>query len=111
VQDGLASVTSDPLAPSLTAHQLPIGGWELRVQAPGARRVELNGDFTGWQPTALASSPGGSWTLTVPLAPGTYQVNLRIDDGPWMVPAGLLPLTDEFGGRVGLLVIPPGTGL
>jgi hypothetical protein len=68
--------------------------------------VELNGDFTGWQPIALSSRADDSWTVTLPLAPGTYQLNVRIDGGPWVVPAGILPVSDEFGGRVGVLVIP-----
>jgi len=104
--DDLSSATSDRAGVTLSARQAAAGNWELRVQAPMASRVELNGDFTRWQPTPLVSTPGGAWTLTLPLASGTYQLNLRIDGGPWIVPRGLLEVTDEFGGRVGLLVIP-----
>lgn len=93
-------------APSLVIRRGADGAWELRVQAPTATRVELNGDFTGWQPIALSSRADDSWTVTLPLAPGTYQLNVRIDGGPWVVPAGILPVSDEFGGRVGVLVIP-----
>ena len=78
----------------------------LRVRVPGAARVELKGDFTDWQPRAL--SPGldaGCWEITLPIAPGTYRVNLRVDGGAWGAPPGLLDVEDEFGGRVGLLVI------
>jgi hypothetical protein len=41
----------------------------------------------------------------LPLKPGKYQMNLRIDGGNWLVPPGLLSMSDEFGGTVGLLVI------
>jgi len=32
-------------------------------------------------------------------------MNLRIDGRGWLVPPGLLPLVDEFGGGVGLLIV------
>jgi len=78
----------------------------LTVRVPGAARMEMKADFTDWQPRAL--SPGsepGTWELAVPLAPGTYRVNLRVDGGEWNAPPGLPDLDDEFGGRVGVLVI------
>jgi hypothetical protein len=31
---------------------------------------------------------------------------LRIDDGEWSPPANLPVVDDDFGGRVGLLVVP-----
>jgi hypothetical protein len=33
-------------------------------------------------------------------------MNVRVDGGTWVIPPGLLPLKDEFGGSVGLLVVP-----
>jgi hypothetical protein len=32
-------------------------------------------------------------------------MNTRIDGGKWLVPQGLLSVSDEFGGAVGILVI------
>jgi hypothetical protein len=81
------------------------GSVSMRVVAPGARTVEISGDFTGWTPMTLQSAGDGSWTTRVPLAPGKYEMNIRIDGGAWIVPPGLLPLKDEFGGSVGLLVL------
>jgi hypothetical protein len=43
--------------------------------------------------------------VTLPLRPGKYQMNVRIDGGKWIVPKGLLSMSDEFGGAVGLLVV------
>lgn len=78
----------------------------LRVRIPGAARVELKGDFTGWEPVALApGGEAGTWQVTLPLAPGTYRLNVRVDDGEWTAPPGLMDVEDEFGGRVGLLVV------
>lgn len=77
----------------------------IQVNVPGARLVEINGDFTSWVPVPLVSAPGGQWAVTLPMTSGKYQMNLRVDGGPWIVPPGLLSMADEFGGRVGLLVI------
>jgi hypothetical protein len=77
------------------------------VSAPGAHGVEINGDFTQWTPLLLTQSVNdpSRWTTVLPIAPGKYEMNIRIDGGKWTVPPGLLSLLDEFGGAVGLLVI------
>jgi len=77
----------------------------VRVNAPGARLVEINGDFTNWTPIQLVPTGDGWWTSTLALKRGKYQMNLRIDGRDWTVPPGLLSMIDEFGGTVGLLVI------
>jgi len=77
----------------------------FRVDAPSARSVELNADFTHWQPVRLARDNGGQWSITLPVARGTYQMNIRLDGGAWIAPPGLLTSTDEFGGLVGLVTI------
>lgn len=82
------------------------GRQTIRVLAPNARTVELNGDFTRWTPIRLTKLAGGWWSAILPLASGTYQLNVRTDGGAWIVPPGLALLKDEFGGSVGLLVIP-----
>lgn len=77
----------------------------IRVRAPGASRVDLNADFTDWQPVALRRAGDGWWAVTLPIAPGTYQLNVRLDGGPWAVPPGLTTVKDEFGGTVGVLSV------
>ncbi|HEX9127524.1 MAG TPA: glycogen-binding domain-containing protein [Gemmatimonadaceae bacterium] len=77
----------------------------LRVNAPDARSVEINGDFTNWIPAPLSPMGGGWWSTTIPIKSGKYQMNVRVDGGQWIVPPGLLSMVDEFGGTVGLLVI------
>jgi hypothetical protein len=81
------------------------GSVVLRVSAPSAQSVEISGDFTGWSPVKLEAAGEGVWTGSFSLKPGQYQTNLRLDGGNWVVPPGLLPLKDEFGGSVGLLII------
>jgi len=75
--------------------------------ARGARSVEITGDFSNWVPVRLTPTGGTdeSWSVTLPMESGKYQMNIRIDGGPWTVPPGLLSMLDEFGGSVGLLVV------
>ena len=94
-----------PAADAFVAEARPQGAVLLRVHAPSATRVEINGDFTGWTPVDLGQAGGGWWTQTVSIAPGKYEMNLRINGGSWIVPPGLLELRDEFGGSAGLLVV------
>jgi hypothetical protein len=77
----------------------------VRVHAPGARSIEVAGDFTGWQPLALARAGNGWWTLALPVPRGTYQMNVRVDGHDWIVPPGVPTTDDEFGGSVGVLVV------
>jgi hypothetical protein len=77
----------------------------LRVRAAGARRVELMGDFTGWEPVELA--PGGDvFSRAFAMSPGTHRLVIRLDGGPWVPAANTPAVDDDFGGRVGLLVVP-----
>jgi hypothetical protein len=77
----------------------------LRVNSVGAQVVEVSGDFTNWVPVRLERSPNGWWSAALPISPGKYQMNVRVDGGKWVVPPGLLSMADEFGGTVGLLVV------
>lgn len=78
----------------------------LRVLVPGARKVELMGDFTDWTPASLTQLSSGAWAFNLLVAPGVHRINLRIDGGAWVAPPGLTIVRDEFGGEVGLLVVP-----
>jgi len=81
------------------------GEVQLEVQAPAARSVDVSGDFTNWRPVSLSRAAGGRWVVSLPIPFGTHQVNVRVNGDRWLVPPGLPPITDEFGGSVGLLVI------
>ena len=77
----------------------------LRVLAPGAARVEVRGDWTEWRSMPMTVA-GDAWELTAPLPSGTRRLMIRVDGGAWRVPANLAGADDEFGSRVGLLVVP-----
>ena len=78
----------------------------LLVRAQHSSRVEIAGDFSDWEPVELSQSGEGWWATSRRLAPGLYRVNVRYDGGPWTAPAGLPAERDEFGGSVGVLVVP-----
>jgi hypothetical protein len=81
------------------------GRMTLVLHVPGARSVELMGDFTAWRIVALERGRGDTWQLTLDLARGVHQLNVRIDGGAWMPPPGLGVGDDGFGGTFGLLVL------
>lgn len=77
------------------------------LRAPSARQVEIMGDFTDWTPFQMGrSASSGEWTISLPVTRGVHQVNVRMDGGEWIVPAGLATVRDEFGGSVGVLLVP-----
>jgi hypothetical protein len=94
-----------PGSASLIATTLDKGATVVLVHAPGARRVELMSDLTGWEPRSL-DRRNGRWELRLTTQPGSYHVRVRIDGGVWIVPANLPRMDDEMGGTVGLIVIP-----
>lgn len=81
------------------------GARVIRIPIADAQRVELMGDFTDWHPLEMARVGSGLWELELYIEPGVYRVNIRVDGGPLMVPPGLTPVSDEFNGSVGELVI------
>jgi hypothetical protein len=113
----LSAERHGPVAPLRTPPRVPAGEASLvaltddagstlvRVHAQGARRVELMGDFTDWEPTPLERR-GDRWELRFRVKSGSHHVLVRVDGGKWVVPANLPRLDDELGGTVGLIVIP-----
>ena len=72
------------------------------IASGGAGGVAAEPAGGGTRSRALGA---GTWEARLPLAPGVYRVNLRVDGGPWIVPPGLPSVVDEFGGAVGILTI------
>ncbi len=100
-----ASLLPAPRGRTVELRPLAGGFQELLVTAPGAREVELMGEFTDWLPVALVPAGGGRWRLRVRLRPGAYGLNVRYDRGAWVVPAGLPVMKDDFGGETGMLLV------
>jgi hypothetical protein len=77
----------------------------IAIRVPQASVVEVMGDFTDWTPVLLVPGEQDEWRLRMRIAPGLHEVNLRIDGGPWVVPAGLASMDDGLGGKVGVFTI------
>ena len=103
---GVAAASGEqPSATGLIYSRRGADSVAFRVTTVNASQVEIAGDFTRWKPRALLPAAPGVWTLTLPISPGTYQMNVRVNGGEWVAPPSMLTMLDEFGGRVGLLVI------
>ena len=82
------------------------GNHRLRLSGVRATQVELEGDFTEWQPVRLVRLTGTSWELPLTVPAGVHRICVRIDGGECVPPPGLPVASDEFQGEVGVLVVP-----
>jgi hypothetical protein len=111
INDGTGSNTAarpkGELAMTFKAEPRPRGLVLLEVVVPGpeVRLVEVSGDFTGWMPVRLSRAGNRRWSTELPISHGTHQNIVRVNGERWTVPPGLTPISDEFGGVAGLLVI------
>jgi hypothetical protein len=78
----------------------------IELRAPNATTVEITGDFTQWEPRAMTAAGGGRFSIVLPITSGTYQMNMRLDGGPWTVPPGVTVIKDELGAQVAILSVP-----
>jgi len=98
----------DPVAGArLAVLPRPDGAVRLVLSlARAAAAVELAGDFTDWQPWPLRRTGDGVWETVLLIPSGLHRLNVRIDGGQWIVPAGLSRAADDFGDDVGILAVP-----
>ena len=76
----------------------------VRVRAAAAARVEVAGSFSGWEGVPVTFK-GDVWEAQVRVPPGRHRVAYRVDGETWTAPANLARFK-EFGGEVGLIVVP-----
>jgi len=105
--EGSNAPPEDPASDVPSIQFLPQGAdaYVLKVRSPGAASVEVMGDFTDWLPVSLRAA-GDAWQATFALGPGPHRLEIRIDGGVWTAPAGTTCVADEFGGDVGVIVVP-----
>jgi hypothetical protein len=99
------AAAADPPAARASIEFTNAGGTCTFVVHATAARVEIASDLSGWQPVLLAPAGADTWTVTLPATAGLHRLNVRLDGGEWLVPSGLTPAADEFGGSVGLFVV------
>jgi hypothetical protein len=99
-----AAAADPPAAPASIEFTNAAGNCTFVVHA-AATRVEIASDVSGWHAVLLAPAGADTWTVTLAVTPGLHRLNVRLDGGDWLVPGGLAPVADEFGGSVGLFVV------
>jgi chromosome partitioning protein len=89
------------LAPAVTS-----AGVMFTIEAPGAERVQLAGDFNGWDLQGSDMSPAGRiWKTVVPLEPGRYRYRYVVD-GQWQSdPLNPTVEPSPYGGHDSILVV------
>lgn len=78
----------------------------VRFTVPDARQVAIAGEWSDWQPVPLTPTGSDGWQIRLALAPGTYRFTLVVDGTRWLVPPGVVTVSDEMGGEQGLLTVP-----
>lgn len=95
--EGGAPAATDP-APIAAAEEPPVLV-HFRLEAAGAGRVQLAGDFTGWEPRyTLNEVREGVWAVVVPVQPGVHQYGFLIDGQRWSIDPFAPAVDDGFGG-------------
>jgi len=94
-----------PAAAAFQLDDAARGQRTLRIRVPGARSVELSGDFTNWKPIALKRGDTDQWEATLPIAPGMHRLAIRVNGDAWTPPPGVTAVPDEFQGTVGVILV------
>jgi AMP-activated protein kinase-like protein len=83
--------------------------FRFSVEAPGAQRVAVAGDFNGWRTDEIFLSDitgHGHFAVTLPLRPGRYGYMFVVDGAAWMTdPHATAYRDDGFGNRNALVTI------
>jgi hypothetical protein len=87
------------------APAVPPGVTRLAIEARGARRVDVAGDWNGWSTLPATRGADGTWYVDVRLPPGEYRYAFKIDGRRWDVPRNVTAIDDGFGGRSALLTV------
>lgn len=74
-------------------------------RAPGAKSVELVGDFNHWHPLTMRKSLDSWWCAQVELCHGHHQYRFLVDGGPRLDPSATGIVRDERGEKVSLIAV------
>ena len=105
----IARDPNDALAPGEIAGTTALHTRDVRfmLDAPGASRVAVAGDFNHWQPVPLRREGGdGHWVVTLPIADGTYSYSFVVEDRRWVAdPVAPAAPGDGFGAPSSVLIV------
>lgn len=101
------STAAAPARPTTRGPNLTPAGVVFNFKPEGKpAKIFLAGNFNGWNPSdpkflLKADGPNGMWSITVKLAPGTYQYKF-VADGQWIKdPSAPGSAPDGYGGQNG----------
>ncbi len=82
-------------------------GVSFSFVAPEAQNVALVGEFNKWDVNANPmKNEGGTWKISVPLAPGTYQYKFLVNGTDWKLdPTNTNSADDGYGGKNSLVTV------
>jgi 1,4-alpha-glucan branching enzyme len=83
----------------------------FRFDAPGATDVAIAGSFNNWTLRALKRRKDGIWSVTLRLAPGSYEYKFLIDDRWVEDPENPRKAPDPHGGYNSVCVVTDSAGL
>jgi hypothetical protein len=108
---GAARSVADPAPGKVAGNVLATPGTmrdvRFMLDAPGASRVAVAGDFNHWQPVQLRRDEGsGHWVITLPIADGTYSYSFVVEGRRWVAdPVAPAAPDDGFGAPSSVLIV------
>lgn len=117
--DSLTRPPAVATAPGLGSASLAVDGGRTRsgmrmvqfvFRSPGARRVSVVGDFTGWKTGMLAmtrDSGSNLWSASMALPPGRHVYAFLMDDSVWVRDPRAPAAPDVDFGRPGSVLLVP----
>lgn len=76
----------------------------FRLDAPGAKTVEVLGTFNDWEARPLKKQKDGSWSTWTNLSPGRYEYRFKVD-GQWQNAPDAETVANEYGSENSVVVV------
>ena len=83
------------------------GRISFKLDAPGAKKVSLVGDFNKWNPKThlMRKDKKGLWSKTILIPPGRYEYKFFVDGEWWNDPHNDQTVFNSFGSINNVLTI------
>jgi len=83
------------------------GRISFKLDAPGAQKVSLVGDFNKWNPKThlMRKDKKGLWSKTILIPPGRYEYKFFVDGEWWNDPHNDQTVLNSFGSINNVLTI------